>query len=246
MPVLPLLCECATMGYGAGRGGGEDMNRRTAMRLLGAAVVTGGAAACGIGAAPALLAPPRAVRNVAGQGITLAAAQATPPAPVAAVAVETAIPTVVPTPPPLPTIVMQPTATPVATPTPLATATAVPQKGGPLGPNRLVTWYGHPDSDRMGILGEFDDPRAMIGGLKAQTKAYTDADPAHPAIPTLELIASVASHLPNEDGLYLNVTRAQTVERFVQMAYDNDCLLLWTFNSATTRLRTKSTACCPT
>ncbi len=204
------------------------MKRRTVVRLLGAAVVTGGAAACGIGAAPALLAPPRAVTSAEGQRVALSAAQATP-APVVAVAVAveptatpapTAIPT--PTPAPLPTIAVVPTAT--ATPAP--TATAVPQKGGPLGPNRLVTWYGHPEDNRMGILGEFSDPRAMIGGLKAQTMAYTDADPAHPAIPTLELIASVASHLPNADGLYLNVTRAKTIEQYVQMAHDNDCLLL--------------------
>lgn len=203
------------------------MNRRTAVRLLGAAVATGGVAACGIGAAPALLAPPRAVTNTEAQGLALSPARTPSPAPVVAVAeaatavpAATVAPTATPTPVPLATIPVQPTVTPAPT------ATAVPQKGGPLGPNRLVTWYGHPDSELMGILGEFADPRAMIGGLKAQTKAYTDADPAHPAIPTLELIASVASHLPNDDGLYLNVTRAQTIERFVQMAHDNDCLLL--------------------
>jgi len=121
-----------------------------------------------------------------------------------------------------------PTAAPTATPMPAPTSTAAPAPvvSGPLGSHRLVTWYGHPDSPLMGILGEFDDPRAMIANLKAQAAEYTAADPAHPAIPTIELIASVASDTPGQDGLFLNPTRAEVLEKYVQMAQDNDCLLL--------------------
>ena len=109
-----------------------------------------------------------------------------------------------------------------------ATAAPVAMIPGTLLPGmpRLVTWYGQPDSRALGILGEFDDPREMIGGLKAQAEAYTAADPMHPAIPTLELIASVASDTPGKDGLYLNPTRATLIEQYVQMAQDNNCLLL--------------------
>ncbi len=121
-----------------------------------------------------------------------------------------------------------PTAAPTATPAPAPTSTSTPtpMTGGPLGSHRLVTWYGHPDSRLMGILGEFDDPRAMIANLKAQAAEYTAADPAHPAIPTIELIASVASDSPGQDGLFLNPTRPEVLEQYVQMAQDNDCLLL--------------------
>ncbi len=121
-----------------------------------------------------------------------------------------------------------PTAAPTATPAPPPTSTPTPASAisGPLGTHRLVTWYGHPDSRLMGILGEFDDPRAMIANLKAQAAEYTAADPAHPAIPTIELIASVASDSPGQDGLFLNPTRPEVLEQYVQMAQDNDCLLL--------------------
>ena len=121
-----------------------------------------------------------------------------------------------------------PTAAPTVTPTPAPTSTPTPAPAisGPLGNHRLVTWYGHPDSPLMGVLGEFDDPRAMIANLKAQAAEYTAADPAHPAIPTIELIASVASDSPGQDGLFLNPTRAEVLEKYVQMAQDNDCLLL--------------------
>ena len=115
----------------------------------------------------------------------------------------------------------------MSTPVP-ATAAPAAMIAGTLAPGmpRLVTWYGQPDSRALGILGEFDDPREMIGGLKAQAEAYTAADPMHPAIPTLELIASVASDTPGKDGLYLNPTRATLIEQYVQMAQDNNCLLL--------------------
>lgn len=138
----------------------------------------------------------------------------------------------------LPVVPVAPTATPAGL-SPIATvgamstlvpATAAPAAmiAGTLAPGmpRLVTWYGQPDSRALGILGEFDDPREMIGGLKAQAEAYTAADPMHPAIPTLELIASVASDTPGKDGLYLNPTRATLIEQYVQMAQDNNCLLL--------------------
>jgi hypothetical protein len=118
--------------------------------------------------------------------------------------------------------VSEPTPTPIpptATPTPI-----VPN--GPLITNRLVTFYGHPDNNRLGILGEFADPSVMIAKLKAQAAAYHTADPSRPAIPTIELIASVASDTPGPDGLYLNPTRMELIEEYARIAKQNDCLLL--------------------
>lgn len=168
-----------------------------------------------------------ATTRVAPIGTNRAVAAALTPAPE-----PTEIPTPEPTvPPPIAPVfsaravgvkVGEPTATPIpptATPAPV-----VPN--GPLVTSRLVTFYGHPDNNRLGILGEFADPRAMIARLKAQATAYHTADPSRPVIPTIELIASVASDTPGDDGLYLHPTRLSLIEEYARIAHDNDCLLL--------------------
>jgi hypothetical protein len=129
------------------------------------------------------------------------------------------------------TIAAQPTPTPSPTPTPAATvtpaATATPYvSNGPLPKYRLVTYYGHPQNNLLGILGEFSDPNAMIRQLKQQAAAYQAADPSHPVMPTLELIASVASDTPGDDGLYLNRTPLSLIEQYADIAKANGCLVL--------------------
>lgn len=96
---------------------------------------------------------------------------------------------------------------------------------GPLKKYRLVTYYGHPFSDRMGILGEYP-PDVMMAKLKEQTAAYTAADPSRPALCTVELIASVAQGSPGRDGLYLQRTPPDVIEQYSQLAQSNGCLLL--------------------
>lgn len=104
-------------------------------------------------------------------------------------------------------------------------AGAEDRTGGPLVDKRLVTYYGHPFSEQMGILGQFE-PREMVSRLKEQAQAYTDADPDRPAICGIELIASVAQPAPGPDGLYLTRTPANEIEKYAKAAKQNDCLLL--------------------
>jgi hypothetical protein len=96
----------------------------------------------------------------------------------------------------------------------------------PLATHRLVTYYGHPASDRMGILGEYDDPDAMVAKLKEQAAAYTAIDPSRPALCTIELIASVAQNVPGNDKLWLIRTPKTVIERYSQLAVKHGCLLL--------------------
>ncbi len=91
--------------------------------------------------------------------------------------------------------------------------------------HRLVTYYGHPYSDKMGILGEYD-PEPMMARLKQQTAAYTAADPSRPAICTIELIASVAQGSAGADGLWLLRTPTEEIETYAKLAEKHDCLLL--------------------
>jgi hypothetical protein len=95
-----------------------------------------------------------------------------------------------------------------------------------LATHRLVTYYGHPYSDKMGILGEFEGPEQMVARLKEQAAAYTAADPDRPALCTIELIASVAQGVPGNDGLWLLRTPAAEIERYAQLAERHGCLLL--------------------
>jgi hypothetical protein len=94
-----------------------------------------------------------------------------------------------------------------------------------LATHRLVTYYGHPYDDRMGILGEYD-PEPMIAKLKEQTAAYTAADPSRPALCTIELIASVAQGSPGADGLYIARTPTKEIENFAKLAEKHGCLLM--------------------
>lgn len=104
-------------------------------------------------------------------------------------------------------------------------AGAEDRTGGPLVDKRLVTYYGHPFSEQMGILGQFE-PQEMVTKLKKQAQAYTEADPGRPAICGIELIASVAQPEPGPDGLYLTRTPANEIEKYAKAAKRNDCLLL--------------------
>jgi len=83
--------------------------------------------------------------------------------------------------------------------------------GGPLTEHRLGSYYGHPLSGAMGILGQLE-PEAMVEQLKKQAEVYTKIDPERSAIPTIELIASVAQPTPGPDGLYLNRTEPRFIE----------------------------------
>ncbi|MGN6673268.1 MAG: hypothetical protein ACTHMA_08205 [Thermomicrobiales bacterium] len=144
-----------------------------------------------------------------------------------------------PAPPAAPTMTAPPPATdPTAKPTPPPGAGAaptpptnaptadLPPSNGPLVKNRLVTYYGHPYSDKMGVLGEFDDPQQRVDTLKEQAAAYTAADPSRPAIPTIELIASVAQGSPGPNNLWLYRTPPDVIEQYAQLAEKNNCLLL--------------------
>ena len=104
-------------------------------------------------------------------------------------------------------------------------AGAADTTNGPLRHNRMVTFYGTPLSPQMGVLGQYS-MKEMVSRLKQQAAAYSAADPSHPAIPTIELIASVAQRAPGPNGQYILQTPRNVIERYAKLAKDNGCLLL--------------------
>lgn len=126
-----------------------------------------------------------------------------------------------------PVAVVSPTAAvpTVAPKSPTVAPTVRPATTSPLATNRLVTFYGHPYDNRMGILGEYE-PAVVMQKLKEQTAAYTAADPSRPALCTIELIASVAQGSPGKDGLYIARTPTAEIEKWAQLTQQQGCLLL--------------------
>lgn len=99
------------------------------------------------------------------------------------------------------------------------------ESDGPLKENRLVAYYGHPSTGLMGVLGEYQ-PDELMDRLKEQTAEYSKLDPDRPAVPTIELIASVAQPVPGSDGLYVTQTPKKDVQTYVDLTKKNDALLL--------------------
>ncbi len=96
---------------------------------------------------------------------------------------------------------------------------------GPLNHYRIVSFYGHPKSSQMGILGQLS-PFDLVSRLKKQAQAYTTLDPCHPAIPAIELIATVAGRTPGSSGLYYYETSLADIERYAKLAKETNMLLI--------------------
>jgi hypothetical protein len=87
--------------------------------------------------------------------------------------------------------------------------------GAILPDERIVCYYGNPNSTRMGALGEFpkDD---MLSRLRRQIDEWERADPATPVKPCLHMVSVVAQGEPGTAGHYRTIMRDETV----QMVYD--------------------------
>jgi hypothetical protein len=116
-----------------------------------------------------------------------------------------------------------------ATPTPLPTPTLMPTPVPPPPPSpvlatrRLVTYYGNPLSDAMGVLGE-GPPEQMVRRLRQQAAAY-EAD-GRPVQPALHLIATVAQASPGADGLYRLRMPPELIEELSALALRHEMLLV--------------------
>ena len=83
------------------------------------------------------------------------------------------------------------------------TPPAVPEPdGGWLPKYRIVAYYGNPLSAGMGVLAWYP-PEETMAHLVAQAQAYAQADPAHPVLPAVDLVADVAQGSPGANGAYV-------------------------------------------
>jgi hypothetical protein len=93
--------------------------------------------------------------------------------------------------------------------------TAAPLPGSILPSHRIVAFYGNPLSKKMGILGELP-PDQMLARFDKEIAAWQKADPSHPVMPALHLIAVVAQGAPGRDGKY----RLRMTDSLINMVTD--------------------------
>lgn len=80
---------------------------------------------------------------------------------------------------------------------------------------RLVALYGNPNTTSLGVLGE-QGPEASV--TRARQLAAPYGSPGVQAIPTFEIIATVASGGPGDDGDYSNEMSVEQLRTWVDVA----------------------------
>ena len=106
-----------------------------------------------------------------------------------------------------------------------APTTAPEDEGGLLPQYRILSYYGHPSSDLMGIIGEFP-PEEVLVKLREQAAAYEAADPDRPVLLAFEVIATVAQPEPQYDDTYLLDTTPSIIEEYIEFAEANDLQII--------------------
>ncbi|CAN5816747.1 hypothetical protein BH20CHL4_BH20CHL4_03650 [soil metagenome] len=119
--------------------------------------------------------------------------------------------------------------------TPLLHAQALAQSDGTEGPSssvemllpnyRILSYYGFPGNELMGILGEHE-LETLLAILQDQLVEYEAADSSRPWKLAFEVIASVAQAGPGEDGLYIAYTSNEVIQDYVDFTAANDLLLI--------------------
>ncbi len=84
---------------------------------------------------------------------------------------------------------------------------------------RLVAMYGHPSTPGLGVLGE-QSPEEGVERLRSIAEGY-DAD-GSVVLPTFEIIATIASARPGDDGDYSAETTRAEIRPWVETAAAND------------------------
>jgi hypothetical protein len=89
--------------------------------------------------------------------------------------------------------------------------------------HRVVAFYGAPQSDRLGVLG-IGTPATAAAKLRRVARAYERR--TRPVLPAFELIATIATAGPGDDGLHRSHQTDATIERYLLAAHRAKALLV--------------------
>jgi hypothetical protein len=118
--------------------------------------------------------------------------------------------------PPAPTVTVVP---------PTATGSTGAADAGLLPGHRIISYYGHPSTASMGVLGAYPIDE-LYQKLRDQAAAYDAADPSHPTVLAFEIIAMVAQQWPGDDGLYVARTGDDVIQPYVDFATAHDMIVI--------------------
>ena len=88
-----------------------------------------------------------------------------------------------------------------------------------------MAFYGHPRSERMGILGELP-PAQMLAKLDQEVEAWRQADPGTPVRAALHAIAVMATGNPGDDGKYRLRLPKSAIEEVIGWAAQRDAIVI--------------------
>ena len=89
--------------------------------------------------------------------------------------------------------------------------------------NRVVAFYGAPQSDELGALG-IGRPSQAAAKLDRQARPYRKG--GKPVLPAFELIATVANDAPGSHGRYSTRQDPKTISRYLRAARKHKALLV--------------------
>jgi hypothetical protein len=129
-----------------------------------------------------------------------------------------------PTPPSSPTTAVS--AATILEQTPVASPAPPPPPPPPqvLEEARIISYYGHPFSPVMGILGE-GSMEAIFAKLQHLGAEFGALDPAREVKLAFHLVYAVAQASAGSDGLHIYHTDPDVVQRFVDFTREHDMLL---------------------
>lgn len=83
--------------------------------------------------------------------------------------------------------------------------------------NQILSFYGNPYTEHLGILGELE-PDALVARLREMAAIYDAENKLRGVQPAFHMIASTAQPNPGNDGLYVLHVDEDTIQEWVDLA----------------------------
>jgi hypothetical protein len=107
--------------------------------------------------------------------------------------------------------------------TPVPTPTPPPPPRSVFDTRQIVTYYGNPYSETMGILGEYQGDE-LVRRVKAQAAKYQALNTDKQVVAALHLVYAVAQGSPGPDGSYITHMPDEMVDGLIELTRANDML----------------------
>jgi hypothetical protein len=89
-----------------------------------------------------------------------------------------------------------------------------------LSANEIVSYYGNPYAEQLGILGQHP-PAELVSMLKAQANKIDELNGIRGVQPAFHIVYATAQADPGDDGLYLNYVDPDTTQQYIDLACQN-------------------------